>query len=372
MGKAFSLKEDQVLLGRYQLAKHLQNGGEGELWKAYDQKLRRRVALKFLEAPLRESPAARARLEQESLAYGRLDNPAGLVQVLDFHENPGGPEGPFLVMELLRGMTLSEHLSRLGRVLSPREIGDLIQPICATLWRLHNQGAVHRDVSMSNVYILENTREVRLLDLGLSLIRKPDGTGYEPHALGRVGTAPNRAPELSATYAGSTLSDIYSLGTVVYELATGSPVQRKYNPLQNTLRKLPPSAIHPEISPELEGVILRCTAEKPEERYQTVLELSEALAQVTGVPAFAPEELPAKSWVPLAPPKRRAPRRFGRALALAASTLALVAGASYLLAWEGLPPVIAGAASTALGSDAPSAPPASLPRTTPGVGASAS
>jgi serine/threonine-protein kinase len=279
MNPPTQLQEGQIIAGHYLLLSHLADGGEGQLWKAKNIQTARVVVLKLLHPELREDPEARARLLREGRAYGLLNDPDGVVPTQDVEPNEGGVDGPFFVMNFLDGKTLREHFRAGGCAPLPEhELTALWRRVCEVVGELHDRGAVHRDISPRNLFLLK-TGGVRLLDLGLALIPRPSGQGYEPHERGKVGTPGYCAPELSDSFSGDARSDIYSMGAVFYELATGAtlevPGHDKRGRVKATLR---PRVVEPSVSPLVEKVLLKCLMFRPADRYRSVGELAQALS----------------------------------------------------------------------------------------------
>jgi serine/threonine protein kinase len=268
---------DQLLLQRYELLERITDRGSSDVWKAFDRAGQTFVVLKFPSPS--ELPESGERIKNEAVAYRALGPIHGLVRFIGYEDNEGHELGPFLVLEFLDGITLNLFLCR--GVLSELETIAMGRSICEILGKLHDKGVVHRDISLNNIFLLKDTNEVRLIDLGLALVPNT-WVGYVLQDTTGVGTAETMAPELSWSL-GDARSDIYSLGEVLYLMANSlkdRAAQEK--------KGIAPSAVS-RVSEALSAVIVRSTKYHPDARYQSILELDEALA-ATEVVLTAPEE----------------------------------------------------------------------------------
>ena len=205
-------------LGHYQILAPLGAGGMGEVYRARDARLDRDVAIKVLPERLADSAEAVARFEREAKALAANSHP-NLVAVFDVGTDQGIC---FAVMEFLAGETLGEHLDRgtlpLARVL---EIGAAVADGLAAA---HAHGVIHRDLKPANIF-LSASGQVKVLDFGLARFASPDPLGSTADYLteaGRVmGTAGYMSPEQASGDIPDERGDIFSLGCVLYEMATG-------------------------------------------------------------------------------------------------------------------------------------------------------
>jgi eukaryotic-like serine/threonine-protein kinase len=261
-------------LGHYRLLTKLGEGGMGLVFRAHDEHLDCDVALKVLPPSLLADQSARKRFRKEALTLAKLKHP-NIATVHDFDTNDGID---FLVMEYVDGVTLAERV--IGGALAEKEVLALGSEIAKTLDVAHRRGVVHRDLKPGNI-MLTSHGDVKLLDFGLAkLLRVSESTAADSYTEipGISGTMPYMAPEQLRGEATDCRSDIYSLGAVLYELATGGRPFPEAQPAQlahAVLERLPvsPRAANRRISAELERIILKCLEKEPEDRYQSAKEL---------------------------------------------------------------------------------------------------
>jgi serine/threonine protein kinase/Tol biopolymer transport system component len=274
-------------LGPYEILSQIGAGGMGVVYKARDTRLDRAVAIKILSPDTSASPDARERFEREARTISQLSHPhicalydVGSAPNPDFRiPNPG--ELQYLVMELLEGETLADRLAR-----GPLPLEQTLRygiEIADALDKAHRQGIVHRDLKPANVMVTRSG--VKLLDFGLAKAFAP----LIPSSLSVVETTPPvqpltahgmiagtvqyMAPEQLEGRPADARSDIYALGAVIYEMATG---QRAF--------KAPRSPMTPT---SLERIVRTCFATEPDERWQSARDV------VLQLGAIAPEEQPA-------------------------------------------------------------------------------
>src|SRR5262249_451586 len=195
----------------------------------------------------------------------------------------------FLVMEYVPGKTLSGHLAH--GPLPEREIVDLAKQIVAALEEAHENGVVHRDLKPGNIVVRPNG-QVKVLDFGLAKLFRPVGeTPIASELSGTVvcaGTVPYMAPEQLRGQPTDPRTDLYAAGTVIYEMATGRrPFRNKFATelIADILTQalIPPRQLNPQISLELEKVILKCLEKDPQNRYQSAKDLGIALDQLSSI-----------------------------------------------------------------------------------------
>jgi TolB-like protein/tetratricopeptide (TPR) repeat protein len=314
-------------LGRYEVLGLIGAGGMGEVYKARDTRLLRTVALKVLPPQLASDPARRERFEREARAVSALEHPHICV-LYDV-----GSEGDvrFLVLEHLEGETLAERLGR-GRLTREEALRIGVQ-IADALHAAHGKGIVHRDLKPGNIMLAKTG--VKLLDFGLArLTEEPRGeeesTAWRLSGVGMAaGTVPYMSPEQLSGGKVDARSDIWALGVVLYEMLTGRrPFEGGSTAtlMVAILQHDPPSLafLEPLAPPALDHVVGRCLAKDPEDRWQTVRDVSSELGWVSeGRTAAA---------VPLA--ERRQWRRRAWTL-LGAAALVAGAGASSVWWWRG-------------------------------------
>jgi serine/threonine-protein kinase len=270
-------------LGRYRLEERLGEGGMGEVYRAFDARLGRAVAVKILPEE-RLSRAAAARLEREARAVAQLAHP-NIVVVHDF----GAEEGTlYLVTELLDGESLAARLAR-GPLLWRAAVA-LGREAARGLAAAHARGIVHRDLKPSNLFVLVDGR-LKILDFGIARLLEPTGTGDGDAALtqtgGVIGSPGYMSPEQAAGGAVDPRSDLFSLGAVVYEMLAGRPAFGGPTPtarLVGVLRDEPPAlgALLPDLPAELSALVERCLAKEPERRPGSAAELAASFDRLLG------------------------------------------------------------------------------------------
>jgi serine/threonine-protein kinase len=269
--------------GQYQLRDKIGEGGMGEVYLAEHQLLKRPCALKLIRADGNASPIAVARFEREVQSAARLFHP-NTIEIYDYgHTNDGTF---YYVMEYLEGLSLGELVNEFGPLPAGRVI-YLLRQACGGLAEAHALGLVHRDLKPANLYVAHRGGEfdvVKVLDFGLvKLTRDPQApqlTTDQTVSGTPMFMSPEQAvgdPELDAR------SDIYALGALGYFALTGRPPFTGDNPMAIMIAHardpvLPPSQFRPEVPADLEAIIVRCLAKKPEERFPDVKSLARALA----------------------------------------------------------------------------------------------
>jgi len=271
-------------LGQYVLKEKLGSGGMGEVYRADHVLLRRPCAIKVIRPERAGDPAALARFEREVQATATLTHP-NTVQVYDYGHAADGTF--YYVMEYLPGPTLEELVRREGP-LPPSRAVHFLRQLCGALDEAHAIGLIHRDVKPGNVIVCERGRKpdvVKLLDFGLA---QPVLTGGKDDRLTRegaiLGTPAYLSPEQAAGREGlDGRSDVYSVGALAYFLLTGHPPFAGRSGVALLAAHLhevpePPSRLRPDVPADLEAVVLRCLAKKPEDRFAEMTCLDDALA----------------------------------------------------------------------------------------------
>ena len=264
-------------LGKYRIVERLARGGMAEIYKAYQNNLDRYVAIKIMHAHLASDPGFIARFEREAKSVAALHHPH-IVQVLDFDIEG---DMPYIVMELIEGVSLKTHLKNLirrGEMMPLKKTARILREIGQALSYAHQQNMIHRDVKSSNVIVeggeALNGRAV-LTDFGLVKILTAPGQTITEAA---IGTPAYMAPEQGLGEPGDQRVDIYSLGVVLFELTTGRlPFEADTlvaTMLKHIREEVPqPHLFNPEIPVNVENVIFKSLAKRPEDRYQNVDEM---------------------------------------------------------------------------------------------------
>jgi len=270
--------------GRYELGELLGRGGMAEVRRAVDQRLGRSVAVKQLRTDLATDPTFQARFRREAQSAAGLNHPT-IVAVYDTGEEIDQPTGvsvPYIVMELVEGPTLRDVLKD-GRKILPERALELTQGVLDALSYSHKAGIVHRDIKPANVMLTQNGG-VKVMDFGIArAVADTSATMTQTAAV--IGTAQYLSPEQARGETVDARSDLYSTGCLLYELLVGrppfvgdSPVSVAYQHVREN--PLPPSQLDPEISPEIDAVVLKALAKDPAERYQSAREMKDDITRL--------------------------------------------------------------------------------------------
>jgi eukaryotic-like serine/threonine-protein kinase len=270
--------------GRYELGELLGRGGMAEVRRAVDQRLGRSVAVKQLRADLATDSTFQARFRREAQSAAGLNHPT-IVAVYDTGEEIDPVTGvsvPYIVMELVDGPTLRDVLKD-GRKILPERALELTQGVLDALSYSHKAGIVHRDIKPANVMLTPNGG-VKVMDFGIArAVADTSATMTQTAAV--IGTAQYLSPEQARGEKVDARSDLYSTGCLLYELLVGrppfvgdSPVSVAYQHVRET--PLPPSQLDPEISPEIDAVVLKALAKDPAERYQSAREMKDDISRL--------------------------------------------------------------------------------------------
>ncbi len=282
-------------VGQYRLRKRLGSGGMGEVYLAEHQLLKRPCVVKLIRPDKAGDPRVLARFQREVQATAQLSH-WNTVEIFDYGMTDDGTF--YYVMEYLPGMSLGELVARYGPM-PPERVIYLLRQACDALREAHAAGLVHRDIKPANIFAAQRGGVydvVKLLDFGLV---KPlaDDASIELSLEGAITGSPlYMSPEQALGDAHlDARSDIYSLGAVGYYLLTGRPPFEGDRPIQVILAHAreevtPPSRLRPEIPADLEQVILRALAKRPQDRYPDVVALSEALGQCEAAGRWSREE----------------------------------------------------------------------------------
>ena len=269
--------------GHYRIVEKIGAGGMGVVFRAHDERLDRDVAVKILTAGAFSDENSRKRFRKEALTLSKL-NHSYIAAVFDFDSQD---QMDYMVMELVPGQSLTARL-RL-EPLTEKEIASLGAQIAEALEEAHEHKVVHRDLKPGNVMVTPKGR-VKVLDFGLAKLLKPvnaETTGTLTEAVDQPGTLPYMAPEQLQGETADARSDIFSFGAVLYEMATGMRPFRGEGLsrlMDQILRQppVPPRAVNPRISVELERIVLKCLEKDPEQRYQSAKEIGVDLRHLSG------------------------------------------------------------------------------------------
>jgi serine/threonine protein kinase len=281
-------------LGRYHILEQLGEGGMATVYKAYDTHLECDVAVKVIRMDLMPPDIAAKtvkRFEREARMLAQLTHP-NIVKITDYGENEGEP---YLVMVYLSGGTLKSLMT--GQPMPWHEAARLLAPIARALEYAHQQGMIHRDVKPSNILITQSG-EPMLSDFGVAKLFDSEQTMDLTGTSMGVGTPEYMAPEQATSKAIDARADIYALGVVFFELVTGRKPYEADTPLAVLVKQasesLPrPSDLVSGLPAQVEGILLKALAKKPDDRYEDMGKFASALE------GLAASSVPAAKSVPI-------------------------------------------------------------------------
>src|SRR6188472_3029647 len=275
---------DSVFDGRYRIIRKLGAGGMANVYLAEDQELGRRVAIKILDDRHAADDSFIERFRREAKNAAGLSHP-NIVSIYD----RGEAEGTYYIaMEYLDGRSLKELI--VGRGPAPIKTAiDYTRQILAAVGFAHKNGIVHRDIKPHNVLVGPEGR-LKVTDFGIAR----SGASQMTEVGSIIGTAQYLSPEQARGSPVDQRSDVYSVGIVLYEMLTGTVPFTGETPLEIAMKHLsaipdPPSDRRPDIPHELDSIVLRALAKRPEDRYQSAEEMDVDLARVARGQAIAPE-----------------------------------------------------------------------------------
>jgi serine/threonine protein kinase len=273
-------------LGRYEIRAQLGGGGMGEVYRAYDPKISREVAVKVLPAGFTDNKERVARFEQEAQAAGALNHP----NILAIYDVDTQDDVLYVVSELLEGEELRDRLDQ-GQI-PLRKVIDYAQQVVSGLSAAHEKGIIHRDLKPENLFITDDER-LKILDFGIAkLTASPQSStpDISEDATRKVltnpgvviGTVGYMSPEQVRGDKTDHRSDIFSFGAILHEMITGRRAFKRETMAETMtaiLKEEPAelSASNPNISPALERIVNRCLEKKPERRFQSTADLGFAL-----------------------------------------------------------------------------------------------
>jgi eukaryotic-like serine/threonine-protein kinase len=269
-------------LGPYEIQSYLGAGGMGEVYHARDTRLERSVAIKILRAHVSEDSEAKQRFDREARAISSLSHP----NICSLYDIGAQDNVSYIVMEYLRGETLADRLEK-----GPLQLPQLLKcavDICDGLATAHRSGVIHRDLKPGNIMLTKSG--AKLMDFGLAksmAVVTPGSQGATTIASTPISGAPLTAqgtvvgtfrymsPEQIEGHEADVRSDIFSLGCVLYEMATGKPAFEGKSPASIMAAIIerdpaPITAFGPQLPPALDRVVKSCLAKDPDDRFQTV------------------------------------------------------------------------------------------------------
>jgi eukaryotic-like serine/threonine-protein kinase len=292
-------------LGPYKIITLIGSGGMGEVYRARDTRLLRDVAIKVLPASFTHDPERLRRFEQEARAIAALNHP-NIVAIHDVGQADGVH---YIVSELLEGETLRQRITSTG--IPGRKAIELAVQLANGLAAAHERGIVHRDLKPENIFVTRNGR-VKILDFGLAKLRRPQVTGEtldgetvaQTDAGQVLGTVGYMSPEQVKGDPADFRSDIFSFGSILYEMLNGQRAFKRNTSAETMtaiLNEEPPEfAGHTgAVAPALERIVRHCMEKQPAQRFQSAHDIAfdlESLSQTSATATpIAPET--SKSWI---------------------------------------------------------------------------
>ncbi len=287
--QATRLVPGTVLAGRFRILRHLGSGGMGEVYEACDEQLAAgRLALKVIRPAIAANPAALARFKDEVRLARQVSHP-NVCRIHELHlaePDRGGQGTVFLTMELLEGVTLHDHIAACSPLPVP-ELRGITDQLCTALCCIHEAGIVHGDLKPRNVMLVPHHGAHRavVMDFGLACVATEANkdAGADGFGSGVVaGTPGYMAPEQfeGCDHLGPA-TDLYALGLMLYEMATGTQPYAAHTPLAAAIRRSRPpthaSTVRHDLPPAWDDAIARCLQYDPKARFRSAAELNAAL-----------------------------------------------------------------------------------------------
>jgi hypothetical protein len=306
--------------GRYVLLEKLGEGGMGVVYKAQDP-LGRTVALKVMQPELRANPDFVQRFTREARLAASLDHP-NVVTVYDVGEHGGCH---YFSMQFVEGTSLDRVMAA-GRMPLDRA-AEIVEQAAAALEAAHAKGIVHRDIKPQNI-LIDRENRVRITDFGIA--RAVEGSIYT--TAGRlIGTPEYMSPEQASGHPVDGRSDIYSLGVLLYQMATGTVPFSTPSPIGTAMQHvkdppLPPRRLRPDLPQAVERVIMRALEKDPQRRYQTPSALAGDL-RLAVTPQAMPQQRPSAAATRAAPqPAQSTPGAARRPARMSPGLVAAIVG----------------------------------------------
>ena len=270
------------LVAHYRIVSRIGSGGMGDVYLAEDTRLGRRVALKLMPAWMTADERMRARFLREARLASSLDHP----NICEVYETGSGSGRLFIAMRYVEGVTLRDLVG--SRPLAPDALLAIAAQAAEALAAAHERGIVHRDVKSSNIVVAPDGH-VTVLDFGLAKLVEEAGVSWSTltRTGALLGTPAYMSPEQAMGEPADHRSDVFSLGVVIYEMATGRvPFEGDSHP--DTLRAVvqdphrPIAELNAEAPAGLSAVVDRALAKDPADRYQSIAEMLADLRRVAG------------------------------------------------------------------------------------------
>ncbi len=282
-----AIKDETVLSNRYRIENHLGSGGMSDVYMVWDEQRSTFLAMKVLRADLAEDRVFIRRFKREGENLSRLQHP----NIVRYYEMEKDGDLVFLLMDYVEGISLRTEISRKDKPFTSERILEIIRPVCSALHYAHQKNMVHCDVKPANIMI-EKSGRILLADFGIA--RQAEGATTT--TMVGAGTPAYMAPEQAQGEDPTPRTDIYALGIVLYEMLTGGErpftgematitgtTGEKVRWEQVNLKPMSPRRFNPQISDELEAVVMKCLEKEPRQRFSGVLELLGALQASLGI-----------------------------------------------------------------------------------------
>jgi serine/threonine protein kinase len=266
----------QLIAERYQIVRHIGEGGMAIVFLAKDVRTGHDVALKFLRPEFKENPEFLSRFQREAMAASKMSH-HNIVNLLDVG---GSTEDPYIVIEYVDGKTLKEIISDRQRL--PEDVSSQIAiRILSALQHAHQAGIIHRDIKPQNI-LVNQKGYIKVSDFGIAHMVGTNTATLADGDNSVMGSVYYFSPEQARGETATTASDLYSVGVVLYEMLTGSVPFNGDTPVSIALqhvqaRPRPIRELVPQVSSSIESVVMKSLEKDPNMRYRTALEMAQAL-----------------------------------------------------------------------------------------------
>ena len=322
-----NLDADNFPTDRYEPVKKLGMGANGEVYLATDKTLGKRVAVKILHTLDRDQLI---QFQDEARATSKL-NHTNIIDILDFGATDSGI--PYMVLEYFPGITLESHLKAVGSLDWQTAVG-ILKEVCIALDYAHGRRIFHRDLTPSNILIRfpdkdDDEVDVRLIDFGVAKVSEMSGFVTEYQGMTLAGTPDYMSPDVVNGLEYTEASEVYSIGCIMYQAISGSPPFKADTALEtlslhaNKLAERLSSATGRDIPLPVESLVAKCLAKRPEDRFQTMEELKNALVDLD-LPPY-----PESSEVDVFPSEPSGGRRLSTSRMVSVLLFVLLTGTLY-------------------------------------------